>query len=141
MKLFATTLLLSIYALICGPALAKDPASSLFADKSIQPGEKVEHLYRSIGLPWYEATRVYRSASKELKSEMCHYVIGHYKERFHGMTRNMVINTLGKPDAIWEEDPGPDLVYTGEGYVSDAMSGYIFQFDANDKVKHIVSAN
>ena len=142
MKHVLTVSLLSFCSILCVPVAAKDPATFSFAEKATQSAERTEHLFpRFADMHWHEATEIYRTASGELKSDICHYAIGEFKRRFHGMTRRLVIATLGKPDGTDEGEHGKELIYTGEGYVSDSMSGYIFKFDADGKVKHVVSAN
>ncbi len=103
------------------------------------------HYERIVGMysvmSWQQATKAYRRASRELKPYLVHYLIGYGKPRFSGYNRGKVIATLGDPDARWEGEHGEDLVYTGEGHVSDSMSGYIFTFKEDGTLFHIISAN
>lgn len=104
-----------------------------------------EYGPRAVGMfsvmTWKQAAYVYRKASIELKGLMCGYVIEGNKHRFIGWTRKKVVTVLGKPDGKDRGEHGIELIYTGEGRVSDSTSGYIFQFDSDGRLEWIVSAN
>ena len=93
-----------------------------------------------LAMNWEQGCYVYRTspAGSDIKILMCS--LGLFEggfQTFVGMTRGQVVKILGQPDDVW----GTSLVYTGCGYVTDSTPGYIFEFDDEGKVDHIVSAS
>jgi hypothetical protein len=56
-------------------------------------------------------------------------------EEWQGLTKQQVIDLLGKPD----DENG--MIYTGYGSVSDGMSGIIFNFDSWGRLEYVSHAN
>jgi hypothetical protein len=88
-------------------------------------------------LTWQQAAYIYRTSPPSLRSFLLHPLVDGEDQRFMGMTKAQVLAALGKPDDVW----GAELVYTGEGHVSDGMSGYLFRLGPDGRVAGIVPAN
>jgi hypothetical protein len=93
-------------------------------------------------VPWERACALYRATPHhEVKVGLLTRVFGEFPApiKTNRPSKADIMNLLGKPDAVWGD--GAEFIYTGEGYVSDGMSGYILAFDAEGRLASITGAN
>lgn len=87
-------------------------------------------------MSWDQATYAYRTSGTDLRRVLVHLLVGQSGGRGHfpaGMSKEDIINLLGKPDGDW----GECLVYTGADSASDSTSGYLFFLDENQRLTHV----
>jgi hypothetical protein len=92
-------------------------------------------------MTWEQAAMVYRAASDTLKSVIHNELLMGQQQRFRGLTRGQVIALIGMPDGRDEGEHADELIYTGEGDVSDSMSGILFDFGPDGLFRYYRYAN
>lgn len=91
-------------------------------------------------MTWEQAAYVYRTAPIKLKRVLVYDLLSGKDRYFRGMNRAQVVRLIGQPDKAGEGNHGLDLLYTGEGFVSDSMFAAILVFDRDGKFERIVYA-
>jgi hypothetical protein len=126
-----------------GPERAETRLASFVSLPSWTLGSQDRHdAARFLGffMRWERACELYRTtAYSDVKVGLAVNLFPGIPKPPRQFSKDEVVRLFGKPDGV--EDDGAIFIYTGEGRVSDGMSGFLLYFDKQGKLKRVVAAN